>query len=170
MSKKRGKPKVMMLRTEEHRRAVASPLRLELLGLFVDRESLSVAEIAELMGRSATGIHYHVRVLEKAGLLRRAGRNKSGRRPEALYLPVADLFKMEQTRDASEEVAAAALKTMATAFRMTERDMKPVQTKPCRTQPLSARHREVVVARSPNSGAVSGRLVPVLHRGPDAAT
>ena len=130
MSKKPGKARAMMLRTPEHRRAVASPLRLEILGLFVERRPLSVAEIAQRMGRPATAMHYHVRVLEKAGLLRRAGNKRSGRRPEALYVPAADVFKMEQPRDAPAEVAAAALKTLSTAFRMAERDMEAALTDP----------------------------------------
>lgn len=130
MSNKSRKPKVFTIREDQQRRAISSPLRMELIGLFTDGAPLSVATIAERMGRPATAIHYHVRVLEKAGLLRRVGKKQSGRRPEALYLPVADLFKMEQARDAPEETAAMALKAMATAFRMAERDMKAAFTNP----------------------------------------
>jgi len=120
----------MMLRTEEHRKAIASPLRLELLGLFLERKPLSVAEIAARMGRPATGIHYHVRVLEKAGLLRRVGHQRSGRRPEALYRPAADAFKVAQPRDAPVATREASLKTLSTAFRMAERDMRAALTNP----------------------------------------
>jgi len=119
-----------MLRTVEQKKAVASPLRLELLGLFIDRKPLSVGEIAERMGRPATGIHYHVRVLEKAGILKRVGEQRSGRRPEALYKPVADVFKMEQKRDADADDASHALKTLSTAFRMAERDMRAALSNP----------------------------------------
>ncbi len=130
MSKKERKPKVFIIREDEQRRAFTSPIRMELIGLFSEGVPLSVSMIAERMGRPATAIHYHVRVLEKAGLLKRAGKTQSGRRPEALYLPVADLFKMEADRQAPEETAAMALKTMATAFRMAERDMKAALTDP----------------------------------------
>lgn len=116
-----------MLRTDEQKKAVASPIRLELLGLFIDHKPLSVAGMAERMGRPATGIHYHARVLEKAGILRRVGQKRSGRRPEALYIPVADVFKMEQQRDASPDDA---VKTMSTAFRMAERDMRAAMSDP----------------------------------------
>jgi len=130
MNKKQNKAKALILRTEEQRRAVGSPLRLEVIGLFTERKPLSVAQIAELMGRPATAIHYHVRVLEKAGLLRRAGRKRGARRPEALYIPTAEIFKMEHRRDAPEETAAAALKTLSMAFRMAERDMQAALTNP----------------------------------------
>ena len=116
-----------MLRTGEQKKAVASPIRMELLGLFIHRKPLSVAEMAERMGRPATGVHYHVRVLEKAGLLRRVGQQRSGRRPEALYKPVADVFKMEQQRDAAPDDA---VKTLSAAFRMAERDMRAAMSDP----------------------------------------
>ena len=145
MSKKRGKSKVLMLRSEEQRKAVASPLRLELIGLFLERRPLSVAEIAERMGRPATGIHYHVRVLEKAGLLRRVGHQRSGRRPEALYRPVADVFKMEQPRKAPPATRDAAVKTLSNAFRMAERDMRAALTEP--STKSAGPHRNIFGAR-----------------------
>ena len=77
MAKTRSKPKTLLIRSNEQRRAIASPLRLELIGVFVDHEPLSVAQIAQRMGRPATAIHYHVRLLVKAGLLRRAGEQRS---------------------------------------------------------------------------------------------
>jgi DNA-binding transcriptional ArsR family regulator len=128
MSKKGHKPKVFIIREDEQRRAITSPLRMELMGLFTDGDPLSVATIAERMGRPATAIYYHVRVLEKAGLMRRVGKKQSGRRPEALYFPVADLFKIEAPRELPE--AEMSLKAMATAFRMAERDMKAAFTNP----------------------------------------
>ena len=145
MSKRSRKTRVKVLRTEEERRAVASPLRLELIGLFVVGDPLSVAQIGECMGRPATAIHYHVRLLEKAGILRQVGRQRSGSRSEALYLPVADVFKMEQPRDAPEEVSAVMLKTMSTAFRMAERDMKAALTNP--SSKTSGPYRNVLGAR-----------------------
>ena len=130
MSKRQSKTKALILRTEEQRRAVSSPLRLELIGLFTERKPLSVAQMAQVMGRPATAIHYHVRVLEKAGLLRRAGRKRGARRPEVLYIPTADVFKMEHRRDEPEVTAAAALKALSMAFRMAERDMQAALTNP----------------------------------------
>ena len=39
MSEKRKRSRVLMLQRQDQRRAVASPLRLEILGLFLDRVS-----------------------------------------------------------------------------------------------------------------------------------
>ncbi len=116
--------KSLTIRREDQRRAFASPLRMELMGLFVDREPLSVADMAERMGRPASAIHYHVRVLEDAGLLQKQGERPKSRRPEALYLPVADVFLLEQGDAGSKNTSDAAMKTMTAALRMAERDMQ----------------------------------------------
>jgi predicted ArsR family transcriptional regulator len=129
MINKTRAPKILTIRTKEQKKAIASPLRMELLGLFTDRNPLSVAQMADRVGRPATALHYHVGMLEKTGLLRRTGHNRSGRRPEALYLPAADLFKLEQRRGDPSD-AESALKTLSTAFRMAERDMKAALTHP----------------------------------------
>jgi predicted ArsR family transcriptional regulator len=124
------KRKTYTIRRADQRQAVASPTRMELLGLFVGRESLSVAEIAERMGRPPSAVHYHVGVLEKTALLQRVGKRRAGRRTEALFRPVADLFMMEHQRDGGTESARAALKTLASAFRMAERDLEAAFTDP----------------------------------------
>ncbi len=122
MTSKTTKRKVLKIRTEEQRRAIGSPLRMELISLFTERRPLSVAQMAERMGRPATAMHYHVRVLEKAGLLRRAGQDRSGRRPETLFVPAADLFMLEH--DKGEMDPEAAIKTLSMAFRLAVTDMK----------------------------------------------
>ena len=124
MARKTSRPKTLVLRSDEQRRAIASPLRLELIGLFIDPEPLSVAQIAERMGRPATAIHYHVRLLEKAGLLRRAGAQRSGSRNEALYRPVADVYKLDEPLDPESGDGEASVKTLSMAFRMAVSDMK----------------------------------------------
>ena len=121
--------KIMTIRREDQRRVFASPKRMEIIGLFIERKPLSVADIAERMGRPASAIHYHVRVMEKAGILRRAGERRDGRRPEALYVPVAEMFQMEQKQD-DEAASKDVLKTMSVAFRMALSDMKAALTNP----------------------------------------
>ena len=53
--------------TPEQQSALASPLRLEILGLFTARESMSISEMAEQMGRPPGSLYYHVDLLEEAG-------------------------------------------------------------------------------------------------------
>lgn len=101
---------------------MTSPLRMEILTQFSANHPLSTREIAERMGRPVTGMHYHVRVLEAAGLLVRAGERPAARRPEALYHPVARRFELPAGR--GQDTHQIALKTASSAFRLAERDME----------------------------------------------
>lgn len=130
---------------ETQRRALASPLRLELIGLFTERRAMSVAEMAARMGRSATSIHYHVRVLEEAGLMVRAGERPAGKRSEALYHPVAEMLMVDRT-EGGEEGREELLKTMRAAFRMAERDLRAAFADP--ETKTTGRYRNLVAARA----------------------
>lgn len=145
MKKATTKPRKKVLRTQAQQKAFASPLRLELVGLFTDGEPKSVADMAELVGRPASAIHYHVRVLEKAGLFKRHGERHSARKPEALYVPTADVFEMGARKSNPEEAAKTAVKTLTTAFRMAERDLKAAMADP-KTRPTGP-HRNAFGAR-----------------------
>lgn len=103
--------------------ALASPLRLEILGLFTGQKPLAITDMARLMGRTAGSLYFHVGILERARLLKRTGTRPRGKRYEALYYPAASRFHLDAERGGSED-AALALKTMASAFRMAERDME----------------------------------------------
>src|SRR5262245_7878876 len=50
-------------------RALSSPLRQSILDLVVGRGPLSVADLAKELSRPADRLYYHVRVLQRAGLL-----------------------------------------------------------------------------------------------------
>jgi DNA-binding transcriptional ArsR family regulator len=118
-------PKIHTIEGEAQRRAISSPLRLEILGHFSAGRPLSVREVAERMGRPATAIHYHVRLLAQSGLLRKSGERRDGRRREAEYSMVAEAIAILGRGQPSEEgEQTLALKTTASAFRMAERDMK----------------------------------------------
>jgi DNA-binding transcriptional ArsR family regulator len=106
----------------DQRIALASPLRLEILGLFTGPEPLAISDMALLMGRSAGSLYHHVGILEKAGLLVRTGTRPKGKRHEALFRPAADRIEMEaQPTDGGHDQLA--VKAMAAAFRMAERDL-----------------------------------------------
>jgi len=105
------------------RAAVASPLRLEILGLFISADPMSISDMAVLMNRSAGSLYHHVRILEEAGILQQTGTRPKGKRHEALYLPTASRFEFD-TSSGEEDVIASAVKAMAAGFRMAERDLE----------------------------------------------
>ncbi len=105
------------------RAAVSSPLRMEILGLFTSADPLSISDIAALMNRNAGSLYHHVGILEEAGILEQTGTRPKGKRHEALYFPTASSFEFDTT-SREEDVAASAVKMMATGFRMAERDLE----------------------------------------------
>ena len=118
-------PKTHTIEGEAQRRAFSSPLRQEILSYFSAGRALSVREVAERMGRPPSAIHYHVRLLAQSGLLKKSGERREGRRREAEYSMVADAIAVPAHGASSEEGdGTLAVKTMASAFRMAERDMK----------------------------------------------
>jgi DNA-binding transcriptional ArsR family regulator len=109
----------------DQRTALASPLRLEILGLFTNPEPLAISDMARLMGRTAGSLYHHVGILEKAGLLLRSGTRPVGKRYEALFQPAATRIEMEARSEVVDEVDLV-VKVMASAFRMAERDLAAV--------------------------------------------
>lgn len=108
---------------QDQRSALASPLRLEILGLFTTPDSLAISDMADQMGRSAGSLYHHVGILEKAGLLKRTGTRPKGKRHEALFRPAADRIEME-AQTAEGDGGELVVKAMAAAFRMAERDLE----------------------------------------------
>ncbi len=105
------------------RAAVASPLRLEILGLFVSADPLAISDMAALMNRTAGSLYHHVRILEQAGILKQTGTRPKGKRHEALYVPTTSRFEYD-TSSGDEDAIASAVKLMATNFRAAERDLE----------------------------------------------
>jgi predicted transcriptional regulator len=66
-------------------KALASPIRVELLLLADAIEPCSIADLARLSGRRSTGLYRHVAILADADLLLPRGKRPGPRRPEQLY-------------------------------------------------------------------------------------
>ena len=49
------------IKDKGQRAAVASPLRLEILGLFVSADPLAISDMAALMNRAAGSLYHHLR-------------------------------------------------------------------------------------------------------------
>jgi predicted transcriptional regulator len=116
------KPKLYIAKRLDQRRALTSPIRLEILG-HLDPGAASIAEVAERMGRPPTSLYYHFALLERVGLIRKAGGRKSGKRTEALYETIASKIGVPAAKSAGRPDEHV-LRTMGAAFRMAERDME----------------------------------------------
>lgn len=69
-------------------RALSSPARQELLDLLVRTGAASAAELGRLVGRPADGLYYHLRALERVGLIRADGFEEGAGRKGARYRAV----------------------------------------------------------------------------------
>jgi DNA-binding transcriptional ArsR family regulator len=92
-------------RGREHRverltelRALASPGAAQVLDALRALGRGSVNELALHLGRPAESLYYHVRKLERAGLVVEVERRPTGRRPEAVYEPVAPVLRVDSSR------------------------------------------------------------------------
>src|SRR5262245_3812210 len=112
-------------------RALRSPLRQEIIDAVAASGPRSVAELAEILGRPADALYYHVRRLQRVGLLVTSGtRRTPGRMKEVVDLPGHPVSLPERTHQPSHRKAVE--KIVATMLRLTAR------------QYLSALRRETV--------------------------
>ena len=120
-------PDIHIATTAKERAALSSPIRLEILGSFISADAMSIADIAERMGRPAASLYYHFRIMEDAGILRRTGSRPGTKKSEALYLPVATRFAISVDPE-SPSTLKDAIKTVSHAFRLAERDFEAALT------------------------------------------
>jgi DNA-binding transcriptional ArsR family regulator len=70
--------------------ALTHPVRLRMLELL--RDAQSAASVARAIGQSRQKINYHLKELERGGLVRPAGERRKGNMTEQLYRSVAGTF------------------------------------------------------------------------------
>lgn len=136
--------KTYRIESAAQRTAVSSPIRLEILGQFTSPGGMSIADVGERMGRPATTLYYHFRILEKVGLLVRTGSRPGTKKSETLYEPVANRFELAIEQNSQSEVGAA-IKTVSLAFRMAERDLEAALTSG--TARAAGKHRNTMAGR-----------------------
>jgi DNA-binding transcriptional ArsR family regulator len=118
----RSRRKPQLVASPAQRKALSSPVRLEILGCFMPSDGLTIADLAERMGRPATALYYHVRILEEVGVLRQVGERPGTKRAEAIYDLVADRVAYAG-HNSSPAARKEAVKAMSLSFRMAEREL-----------------------------------------------
>ena len=69
----------------EQIRALASPVRQGIVDALEALGPSSVAELAEVLDAPADGLYYHLRILERRGLVVQQGRSRRAGRPQARF-------------------------------------------------------------------------------------
>jgi DNA-binding transcriptional ArsR family regulator len=96
----------------EQLRAVADLLRLRIIDL-LEKQPMTVTQLGEMMGEAPAKVHYHVRELEKVGLLKLVETREKGGILEKYYQPIArDLSVNKALLSAPADESTAMLRTL----------------------------------------------------------
>jgi DNA-binding transcriptional ArsR family regulator len=82
--------RVVMVEQPEELQALAHPVRVQILNAL--RTPASAAAAARAVGQSRQNVNYHLKELERAGLVRRVGTRRNGNFVETLYESAAGTF------------------------------------------------------------------------------
>ena len=74
-----------LIRTPRAARALASPVRQEIVDALEHVGASTVAELAAHLERAADGLYFHVRALERVGVVERVGERGEGRARAAVF-------------------------------------------------------------------------------------
>jgi len=102
--------------------ALGSPARQEIVDGLEALGACSIAELAESLGRAPDSLYYHVRLLERVGLVVASGTRGTGARRETLYDTPGRLVVDHEPATARERKRLSGL--VASALRIAERDFR----------------------------------------------
>lgn len=111
-----GRGRAYVVERADQLRVLRSPLRQEIVDALVASGPRSVAELAGILGRPADALYYHVRRLQRVGLLVTSGRRRSGARTEEIVDAVGRPVALPRGRlgarhrDAIQSIVASMLR------------------------------------------------------------
>ncbi len=114
-----------IIRRPEQIRAIASPVRQEILDTVQALGSATIADMARELGRPADALYYHVRVLENVELLIPHDESTASRRSAVVYrTPAGDgLLRLHYDADDPEN-RDAVTGAISALLRISERDFR----------------------------------------------
>jgi DNA-binding transcriptional ArsR family regulator len=101
-------PQVELLKDPRQIQALAQPVRVALLDAL--REPNTAAGASRAMGKTRQQVNYHLKELERVGLVRRTGERRKGNFMEQLYQAIARRFVIAPDFAWNKETLAATLK------------------------------------------------------------
>lgn len=107
----------------EQFKALTSPVRGEILDIVNLMGPLSIAEMAEYVGKPIDSLYYHVRKLVRVGLLVNVAKRKSKRQMESIY-DLAGRPMFLQYVPSQTEYVENVIKSIASMLRLTERNFR----------------------------------------------
>jgi DNA-binding transcriptional ArsR family regulator len=152
-------PDVLVVQEPEQLRALGDDLRTRIV-ILLREQAHSITELAESLGLPKGTVGHHVKVLEKAGLVRVVRTRKVRALTERYYGRTARLFLFKSTDDASGDDDD---RTTFTALRMrlTDADAQRFSRR------LEKLERDFMAANNPR-GKPYGLVATLFRRAPDA--
>ena len=117
---------VHVIETLEALRALADPLRHRIMEA-IQKEPLTVAQVAHLLTEKPNKLHYHMAELEKNGLVEVAETRQKGNLLEKTYRPVEPVFRVAPDlfeRSSGPEALTALYQQVISAQDITAVDLK----------------------------------------------
>jgi DNA-binding transcriptional ArsR family regulator len=102
-------------------KALAAPVRQEVVDVLSTAGPCSMAELGERLGRAPDALYFHVRRLVRVGLVVEVGRRKLGRHAFAVYDAVGRPLRIDRKRARREDLQAVVRGIMRLAIRDYER-------------------------------------------------
>ena len=121
MASSNNKP--YLIRRPDQIAAIASPVRQEVLDGVQAIGPCAIFDLATFLGRAPDSLYYHIRMLEKVGLLIPCGQCKAGRRDAAMIDVPGRPIAIDQVVG-RKKCKAKLIKAITSLLRLTERDMK----------------------------------------------
>ncbi|HXY36812.1 MAG TPA: helix-turn-helix domain-containing protein [Planctomycetaceae bacterium] len=103
--------------------ALASPLRMEIIGALRTDGPRSIRELAAQLDKPADGLYHHLRTLLRAGIVAEREQRKVGRRREAVYELAAERIA-GRLDPKSAESKSAAIRAGSAVLRLANREFK----------------------------------------------
>lgn len=141
--------------------AMASPVRQELISQLGEGPA-TVRELASALGRSRQALHYHVGLLERAGLMVRRGWRGTGPGREQVYAVARRrvvLAASRATGDGSAAERTGARRALSAMLRLTAREVDHALAQP--DLRLRGSLREIAALRG--KARLTGRELRELH-------
>ena len=91
---KHGQGDPYIIRNRKQLATLKAAARQELLDVLSSMGTVSVAELAAALGKPADSLYYHMRILQKAGLVLEDGMREEAGRNERLYRTVASDLRL----------------------------------------------------------------------------
>jgi predicted transcriptional regulator len=102
--------------------ALASSHRLEIVAALGDAEAASIAALARRLGRTPHSLYYHVKLLERAGVVRLADTRRRGRRDERIWTLTGERIQLDASAGSPGSIVKTS-KAIDAMLRLTSREL-----------------------------------------------